>query len=150
MQTIIQTPFTNLLITASDEALLRVEFTQDEPTNNTHPLIKEAAKQLRHFFTNPNYPFNLPLAAAKTTFQQRVRQGLQAIPVGSSKTYQQLAKQLNTSPRAIGNACRATHFSIIVPCHRIVAINGLGGFNGKTAGVMLELKTKLLAFEAGQ
>ena len=99
------------------------------------------------YFYNPNFQFDLPLAPAKTIFQNRVRELMKMIPVGSAWTYLELAKQLQSSPRAIGNACRSNDFPLIVPCHRIIASNGLGGFNGETKGEMIRLKMKLLKHE---
>jgi methylated-DNA-[protein]-cysteine S-methyltransferase len=64
-------------------------------------------------------------------------------------TYQELADKLQTSPRAIGNACRANPTPIIVPCHRIVAKSHMGGFAGDTQGKLLDIKKWLLEHEKG-
>ena len=71
------------------------------------------------------------------------------IPRGEVRTYGELAKQLNSSARAVGNACRRNPIPIIIPCHRVVAKKGIGGFAGHTEGATIELKQWLLAFEAG-
>ena len=77
----------------------------------------------------------------------RVWQALQKIPYGEVKTYGQLAKELKSSARAVGNACRANPIPIVIPCHRIVAVSGIGGYAGKTDGPVLERKRWLLAHE---
>lgn len=82
-----------------------------------------------------------------TEFQKRVWRALCAIPPGTTKTYGELAKQLNTSPRAIGNACRKNPLPIIIPCHRVVAKNSLGGYAGARIGNLLEIKKWLLRYE---
>ncbi|MEE9573942.1 MAG: methylated-DNA--[protein]-cysteine S-methyltransferase, partial [Candidatus Neomarinimicrobiota bacterium] len=100
-----------------------------------------------NYFKNPDSYFNLPLAPKGTTFQQKVWQALQNIPSGETRTYGELAKQLNTSPRAIGNTCRANPIPIVIPCHRVVGQNNDGGFMGKTTGQSLEIKKWLLEHE---
>ena len=90
---------------------------------------------------------NLPLAARGTDFQHRVWRALQAIPPGETRTYGDLARQLGTSARAIGGACRANPCLIAVPCHRVIAKDGLGGFAGDVAGRRLEVKRWLLRHE---
>jgi len=69
------------------------------------------------------------LAPAKTDFQSKLRHGLCAIPYGEVRTYGELAKALNTAPRALGQALGANPFPIIIPCHRVIAANDLGGFH---------------------
>jgi len=84
------------------------------------------------------------LAPAKTVFQSKLRHSLWAIPYGQVKTYGELAKILNTAPRALGQALGANPFPIIIPCHRIVAANALGGFHYGESW-----KKDLLNFEQG-
>ena len=72
---------------------------------------------------------------------------MRRIPAGKTLSYGVLAKKLDTSARAVGNACRANPVPIIVPCHRVVASNGMGGFMGKRSGSPLDLKHWLLAHE---
>ncbi|PCI44703.1 MAG: cysteine methyltransferase [Proteobacteria bacterium] len=82
------------------------------------------------------------LAPAKTSFQTKLRHGLCAIPHGEVKTYGELAKMLNTAPRALGQALGANPLPILIPCHRVIAANHLGGFHyGK------DWKKALLNFE---
>ena len=85
-----------------------------------------------------------PLAKPATPFQQKMRAGLLAIPFGEVRTYGRLAGQLNTAPRAMGQALGANPLPILIPCHRVVAADGLGGF-----GCGRAWKKKLLDFEYG-
>ncbi|MDX8401886.1 MAG: methylated-DNA--[protein]-cysteine S-methyltransferase [Mariprofundaceae bacterium] len=87
-------------------------------------------------------PTEPPVAPPATDFQARLRAALLAIPPGNTRTYGELARRLGSSPRAVGQALRANPQPILIPCHRIVAANGLGGFS---AGI--EWKRRLLAFE---
>jgi len=88
-----------------------------------------------------------------TEFQRKVWQSLQDIPVGEVRTYGSLAKELNSSARAVGNACRQNLFPVIVPCHRVVSASGIGGYAGDTLARQhgqinfLHIKQWLLAHE---
>jgi methylated-DNA-[protein]-cysteine S-methyltransferase len=70
-----------------------------------------------------------------------------AIPAGQSATYGARAKRLGTAARAVGQACGANPLPILIPCHRVVAAHGLGGFMHSAAGAPLDVKTWLLAHE---
>ncbi len=71
-----------------------------------------------------------PLQQAATPFQQAMREALQKIPVGSACSYGEIATVLHSSPRGLGQALKANRLPILIPCHRIIAANGLGGFTG--------------------
>ena len=91
-------------------------------------------------------PFEgLPLESAATPFQRRVREALQGLPPGSVISYGALARHLNTCSQAIGQACARNPLPIVVPCHRVVGADGLGGYTGGTDG--LEIKRWLLERE---
>ena len=99
------------------------------------------------YFLDGAFGLDLPIAPAGTDFQGRVWQALRAIPPGSTRTYGELARDLGTSARAIGGACRANPCLIAVPCHRVVARDGLGGFAGERGGKRLAVKRWLLRHE---
>jgi methylated-DNA-[protein]-cysteine S-methyltransferase len=112
------------------------------------PLGKEAVRQLRARLKDPRFEFGLPLAAAGTHFQRRVWQQIAAIPVGQTKSYGEVAAAIHSGPRAVGNACGANPYPIVVPCHRVVAANqGLGGFARQRGGFLLDIKRWLLTHE---
>lgn len=90
----------------------------------------------------------LPLAPQGSLYQQRVWRALQAIPVGEVRRYGELAQLLDSGAQAVAGACRANPIVLIVPCHRVVATHGLGGFMGCNSGRELEIKQWLLAHEA--
>lgn len=111
------------------------------------PLQKKIKQQLLAYFARPTTRFHLPLALQGTPFQKKVWQTLQAIPVSQTLSYGELAERLQTSARAVGNACRANPIPLIVPCHRVVAKNGIGGFSGATRGSSIDRKRWLLKHE---
>ena len=84
---------------------------------------------------------------AGTPFQRRVHAALQTIPAGSVVTYGQLAQQLGTGPRALAGALRANRLPLVIPCHRVIAAHGLGGFCGEARGERVGIKRWLLAHE---
>ncbi len=111
------------------------------------PLIHQLTAQLQNYFSVSNSSFSIPLVLRGTDFQRRVWDALQQIPVGEVRTYGQLAEQLHSSARAVGNACRHNPTPIIVPCHRVVSASGLGGFCGQTEGAEVRRKYWLLSHE---
>ena len=144
---------------ASPLGTIRVLFTSDEVLGvdivsrgagkqaSSSVMAKTIRQQLNRYFLHPNKKFSLPIQPRGTSFQQRVWRALQLIPVGETLSYGELAKKLNSSARAVGNACRANPLPVIVPCHRVVAKTGLGGYSGKTQGRQLAIKRWLLVHE---
>ena len=119
----------------------------DKPPENA--LAERTAQQLQSYFSDPDFSFTLPLAPAGTPFQRRVWQVIADIPRGCLLTYAQLARALNTAPRAVGQACGANWFPLVIPCHRVTASGALGGFahSADPAGFALGVKRWLLAHE---
>jgi methylated-DNA-[protein]-cysteine S-methyltransferase len=93
---------------------------------------------------DPEHPIEV---APGTPFQQRLWRELTAIPFGETRSYGELAKKLNSSARAVAGACRRNRLPLLVPCHRVVAKSGLGGFMGHTDGAALAIKRWLLQHE---
>ena len=148
---ILATPIGKLGITILDDKLSSVDFLTSQHATKTsnHPLIQQITTELEFYFQNNQHRFQLPLEPEGTPFQKKVWQALREIPYGTTISYGELAKQLSTSSRAIGNACRRNPIPVIVPCHRVVAKASIGGFVGKTHGEMIDIKQWLLAHEKG-
>lgn len=146
---VINSPIGSLCITAIYNSITHIDlFYRDIPYQQNPTLILlNAANQLTRYFNNPKHIFNLPLNPQGTKFQQKVWEILQTIPPGTTKTYSEIARQLNSSPRTIGNACRQNPIPIIIPCHRVIARNSLGGYAGKQQGRFVALKKWLLMRE---
>lgn len=107
----------------------------------------EAVEQIQSYLNNPKTKPNFKCLALGTPYQQRVWQAISQIPCGETRTYTELAQQIGSGPRAVANACGANPLPLLVPCHRVVAKNGLGGFmQGFEGG--LEIKKWLLAHES--
>lgn len=114
-------------------------------------LAERAARQMERYFADAAAPFDLPLADVGTPFQRRVWQAMCAIPLGSVSTYGTLARQVGGVPRAVGQACGDNPFPLVIPCHRVVAANGLGGFSHHGGdGFYPRVKRWLLTHESSQ
>lgn len=149
---VVTTPVGRIGIVVRDGALVDMNFLgKSAALHAPHSdMARRACRQLRSYFTNPQQSFHLPVKLAGTPFQKKVWRALRRIPAGRTLSYGNLAHRLNTSARAVGNACRANPVPIVVPCHRVVAANGLGGFMGKRSGLSLNRKHWLLQHERGQ
>lgn len=112
-------------------------------------VAKAAVEQIERYLTKPDFRFDLPLMAVGTPFQQRVWTVIDAIPAGQASTYGEVAHALRSAPRAVGQACGANWFPLVIPCHRVTAAGGLGGFSNQSdaAGFYLGVKRWLLAHE---
>ena len=114
----------------------------------TDRVAETAARELEHYLSDPGYRFRVALAPAGTAFQQRVWAALSAIPRGQSRTYGEVARDLRSAPRAVGQACGANRIALIIPCHRVVGGRGaLGGFMHAEEGDPIAIKRWLLMHE---
>lgn len=111
-------------------------------------LTREACCQVAAYAADPDFRFDLPLAPRGTDFQRRVWDAISAIPRGGTRGYGDLAHDLGSAPRAVGQACGCNFFPLIIPCHRVVAAGGLGGFAHHSGGFLLRVKRWLLAHES--
>lgn len=121
-------------------------FREKAPQNAVAEL---AAVQVGRYFADADYRFDLPLMEAGSAFQRRVWDAICTIPRGSVRTYGQVAKLLESAPRAVGQACGANWFPLVIPCHRVTASGGLGGFanHDEENGFHLSVKRWLLRHE---
>jgi methylated-DNA-[protein]-cysteine S-methyltransferase len=117
------------------------------PGKSQDPPPAAIARQLADYFADGRHGFDLPMALAGTPFQHRVWSAMRAIPPGQTRTYGDLARELGSAPRAVGQACRANPCPIVVPCHRVVGATGLGGFAGDSSGRKVAVKRWLLRHE---
>jgi methylated-DNA-[protein]-cysteine S-methyltransferase len=111
-------------------------------------LAEHAARQLERYREDPDAAFDLPLLVEGSVFQKAVWQAMCAIPRGRTRTYGDLAKELGGEARAVGQACGDNRLPIVIPCHRVVASDGIGGFGHSTDGYLIEAKRWLLLHEA--
>jgi methylated-DNA-[protein]-cysteine S-methyltransferase len=106
-----------------------------------------ACAQIARYLADPDFVFDLPLAPTGTPFQRRVWRQISSIPRGSTRTYGELAGALGSSARPVGQACGANRFPLAIPCHRVVAAGGVGGFAHHAGGFHVAVKRWLLRHE---
>jgi methylated-DNA-[protein]-cysteine S-methyltransferase len=150
--TILPAPMCHLGAHFDGDALTRLDFLSTDTPVSTRldARAQHLARELEAYWSAPTHTFELRFELAGTPFQQRVWRALREIPAGHPITYGALAKRLGTAARAVGQACGSNPLPILVPCHRVVAANGLGGFMHAASGAPLDVKTWLLAHERGQ
>jgi len=99
------------------------------------PLDRFAARvcrQIERYLDDPAFRFDLPFAYRGTDFQCRVWRAISAIPSGRTLTYLGIANQLGTAPRPVGGACGANRIPLVIPCHRVLASNGIADRQGRS------------------
>lgn len=130
--------------------LTKVEYLNNKTNKDSTSKVAENIKNKIKRYLNPQSKtkdINVDFQLDVTAFQEKVLKQLLLIPYGETRSYGEIAKTLKTSPRAVGNACRNNPLPIIIPCHRVVAANGIGGYAGETEGVILDIKYQLLQLE---
>jgi len=152
-QAVITTPLFSLGLQAGDDELTAIDYLPKRrelaPQN---ALAAEAVRQIRAYLADPQFEFGLPLRAQGTAFQRRVWAATADLPPGRVPSCGQVAKTLRSGPRAVGGACGANPYPLVVPCHRVISASGLGGFggvggDGTTVDFLLGIKRWLLAHE---
>ena len=136
-------PVGQLTIEEEDEAIVAIRWGNGEPSNGS-PLLGEAARQLQAYFDGKLSHFDLPLAPAGSPFEKRVWSAMQKIPYGETRCYGDLAADISSAPRPVGRACGHNPIPIVIPCHRVLAKAGLGGYSGAGG---LDTKQTLLRLE---
>ena len=153
-QAVVATPVFGVGVRCDDDELIALEYlgpcTDVAPSN---VFAAEVVRQISAYLEDPEFTFGLPLRPSGTLFQRRVWAQIVAIPACQTRTYGDLAKVLRNAPRAVGQACGANPFPLVVPCHRVIAAGGaLGGFGGRGVNAdghrfQLDIKRWLLAHE---
>lgn len=147
----VDSPIGLLTIKADGDRLTEIDLLSSEKFSKTtlprNDFVRTIRQQFHDYFSNPHSQFKLAYQLQGTDFQKRVWKAMLKIPEGEVMTYGELAKKLNSSPRAVGNACRANPLPVLIPCHRVVSQSGIGGYAGKTSGPRLAVKRWLLLHE---
>lgn len=146
MRAVMDTPLGHLAIEAENGAVERVVFTDEELLPATGETAQKAVKQLQQYFAGERQVFDVPVRLKGTAFQVAAWEALMKIPYGETVTYQQQAQMMGhpKACRAAGGANNKNRILILVPCHRVVALNGMGGFEcgPDKKAFLLELERK--------
>lgn len=122
-----QTPLGRITVFEDNGAVTSIDW-QHGASDETE-LLLEAERQLTAYFNHQREQFELPLSPSGDAFQQSVNTLMQQIPYGETREYGALARDLDSMPQPVGNACGRNSIPIIIPCHRVVGASGLGGFS---------------------
>ncbi|CAN5820377.1 methylated-DNA--[protein]-cysteine S-methyltransferase [soil metagenome] len=130
----------------SELVYLPERFSEKAPVNR---IAEMAAIQIEQYFSQPDFCFDLPMKKVGSVFQQKVWSAISSIPRGEVRTYGQIAKYIQSAPRAVGQACGANWYPLVIPCHRVTAAGGLGGFahHDDKTGFHVGIKRWLLTHE---
>lgn len=145
-QLCMHSPVGDLTVTEEEGYIISLDWGWvPEEWQSETPLLRSAIDQLNEYFDGDRLDFDLPLNPPGSDFQKRVCSAMSAIPGGKTKSYGEIAKELENSAQAVGNACGLNPIPIIIPCHRVLAAGKeMGGFSGQ-GGV--ETKQALLTLE---
>jgi methylated-DNA-[protein]-cysteine S-methyltransferase len=145
----LQTPIGRLVLESDGDVLIGIWLPTESrlPASKGHdapPVLKDTVIQLEEYFAGERRQFDVPMELDGTAFQKEVWTELSRIPYGETISYGELARRVGRpkGPRAVGQANGKNPIPIIVPCHRVLASNGIGGYGGG-----LPMKRALLSVE---
>ena len=143
------TPFAVLGIRTVGERLTDIEYLPPGVATLAPltSLAEKVCRQIGRYLDDPEFRFSLPFEFIGTPFQCKVWQVICKIQSGRTLTYIDIARKFATAPRPVGGACGANRIPIVIPCHRVVGRNGLGGFMKARDGFPLDIKRWLLQHE---
>lgn len=143
-----ESPIGTITFEVQEHKLVSMMIEKLDVTESIHSDILHIKNQLELYFNHKLSVFNIPIAYSRgTTFQQSVWNRLLAIPYGETKSYQDIANEINNPKaiRAVGQACKRNPIGIVIPCHRVIGKDGtMTGYSGKD---YVDLKKKLLELE---
>lgn len=151
-QAVVDSPVGHLGIRMQGELLAGIDFLSARTKlHAAHgPSCAAVVRELQCYFRDPAWKFGVPLLIHGTPFRMKVWRHLRTLASGEVASYGDIAATLASSARAVGGACRANAIPIIIPCHRVVAHSGIGGFSGATSGPSMRIKRWLLEHEGAQ
>lgn len=138
----------NIEVVSSNERIISIHRSRKKPTKTKDRLLLRAALQINQYLARRRRSLSFPTKQMGTKFQNRVWNYLRRVPYGRTTSHGQIAKNLKTSPRAVGGALGRNNLMMSVPCHRVVSKDGkLTGFTSvggiKTKKRLLNVEQKI-------
>jgi methylated-DNA-[protein]-cysteine S-methyltransferase len=145
----VRTPFGMFGVRVEGQVISEMVFLPQSvsPLPPQNRLAENAVVQIERYLADPEFRFKLPLMKRGTDFQRRVWDAISTIPSGKTLSYGAIARHVRSGPRAVGQACGANWYPLVIPCHRVVASAGIGGFANQDEGFHLSIKRWLLQHE---
>ncbi|MBK1991284.1 methylated-DNA--[protein]-cysteine S-methyltransferase [Campylobacter sp. 2018MI35] len=139
-----KSPFCYLSLHSDGNFLTKVNFYENYFEDKSCKILEQAKEELNLYFLGKLKNFKTPLKFTGSEFEQKVYKALLQIPYGTLLTYKDVALKISHPKafRAVGNANSKNDIPMFIPCHRVVASNGIGGYNGG-----LEIKKFLIELE---
>lgn len=141
----LHTPMGDMTVSEEDGAIVALDWGWGRDQTETALLVR-ARDQLAEYFDGLRIRFDLPLRPPGTAYRRRVWAALCAIPPGQTRTYLEVARIAGGSARSVGQANGANPIPVLIPCHRVVATVGLGGYSGgdglATKRFLLQVETR--------
>jgi methylated-DNA-[protein]-cysteine S-methyltransferase len=148
---ILPAPFGALGVRLDGDCLIGLEFLPPGTPHSTSPqstAIDTISAELDAYYADAKHHFKLNYVASGSPFRQKVWHHLLSIAAGQTRSYGDVARELNSSARAVGQAVGDNPVPILIPCHRVIAAQGkLGGFMHHRSGFSQDIKRWLLAHE---
>ena len=113
----------NIQLASKNREIVSIQFTTKQVKRSNLALLNKAKKQIEEYILGQRKLFDIKMNPEGTKFQKSVWKKLYTIPYGKTVSYLKLANSLNTSPRAIGNACGKNPLLIVIPCHRVLSLS---------------------------
>ena len=124
--------------------IIEINFAKKKNFGNSN-ILKKLKNNIKQFILKKTKTFNISYQLSGSKLQKKIWKELKKIPFGKTKSYKEIAKIVNTSPRYVGNVCGQNKHILIIPCHRVIRSDGsLGGFSAPRG---IKLKHKFLLFE---
>ena len=138
-------PFGALTFSEDDDAIVAVDWGWGRDQEET-PLLVQAREQMHEYLDGARQGFDLPIRLAGSVYQQKVWATLASIPCGRTWTYSAVAHRAGGNARTVAAASRRNPLPIVIPCHRVVAARGLGGYADEegldTKRYLIQLETR--------
>ena len=133
-----------IAISEENNLITSIKFGKKKNRGKSQVLTK-SKKQILEFIIGKRTQFSIKLHLKGSILQKKIWKQLSKIDYGATKTYGDIARVLQTSPRYVGNVCGQNNHLIVIPCHRVIRSDGtLGGFSGLGG---IKLKQKILNLE---
>jgi methylated-DNA-[protein]-cysteine S-methyltransferase len=147
---VVSAPFGAVGIDVEGPLVTGIHFLERAPRAQapTSAVAQDAADRIERYLADPRMPIRVPLAPAGTEFQRKVWERIAAIPAGATRRHGEVADDVRSVARAVGQACGDNRYPLAIPCHRVVGAFGVGGFAHRRGGFLLDIKHWLLRHEA--